>query len=378
MRERTIDDVFRRDLDSLPLPPRAEWLPALSNRSPFRALLAIPAIAVALVVAVVVAHELTSYRALEQQRSNVGAGPTTPPGATIDPSVLGGARSAVIARIRALSAEVIRVDRIEAKLMQRADFERVQPSGSAQIDNSRWVWAVAVAGAIQPSFGRGSTFPWGVFLVDAQNGDMLGLVAGAGTWPAYFDTLPDALPNPKEAAAGRSTPGPQPTPHLFAGGSPTAILAGLAGDPDFAQMIARLSTGPDSDPRAVGRIVVPGLPVLVRGLGSNAQDEYVIPVLVDNTTIAIAWTPIDRDGLARLAGMAGWSSATSWPLFDAAAARARGSIESDPVVAAELVWTDLRGFGPFSPFWKVTRSSGDVLYLMEDGALVPARAMLFP
>jgi hypothetical protein len=379
MHERTIDDIFRRDLDSLPLPPRADWFPARSGQGPWRGFVAIPALVIALLVAAVLAHELTSFRALEQERSKVGsAGPTTPPGATIDPSLLGGARSAVIARIRALSGEVIRVDRFEAKLMRRSDFEHAQPSGSAQFDPNRWVWAVAAAGEIRPQFGHGATFPWGVFLVDAQNGDMLGLVAGAGTWPAYFDALPDALPNPKEAAALRSTPGPQPTPRLMAAGSPTELLASLAGDPDFAQMIARLSGGPDSDPRAVGRIVVPGIPVLVRGLGASAPDEYLIPLLVDNTTIGIAWTPIDRDGLARLGGMAGWSSATHWPPFDAAAARARGSIESDAVVAAELVWINRRGYGEYSPFWKVTRSSGAVLYLMDDGTLVPASAMPIP
>jgi hypothetical protein len=379
MREKTIDDIFRRDLDSLPLPARTEWLPVNPQRHGLRALAAIPLFAATLVLAFVVSHQIVSYRA-QQERSNVGAEPsaTTPPGATLDPAYLGGARSAIIGRIRALSGEVLSVERIEAKLMRRSDFERVQPSGSAQFDANRWIWTVAVAGEIRPQFAHGATFPWGVFLIDAQSGDILGLLAGSGSWPAYFDALPDALPNPKEAAAGRGTPGPQPTPRLFAGGSPTAILAGLAGDPDFTQMIAGLTTGADPDPRAVGRIVVPGVPVFVRGVGSSAPDEYVIPLLVENTTIAIAWTPIDRDGLATLGGMRGWSSATSWPLFDAASARARASIESDAAVAAELVWTNQRGFGPDSPFWKLTRSSGEVLYLTEDGALVPARAMLVP
>jgi hypothetical protein len=382
MHERTIDDIFRRDFDSLPLPPRGEWLPVVSRRRWLRALAAIPVLAVALVVAFIVAQQLVSYRAAQQDRSSVGAAPSAPslPTATLDPAVLGGARSAVIARIRALSGEVSRVDRIEAKLMRRSDFEtRVQPSGSAQFDGSRWIWAVAVAGEIRPQFGHGTTFSWGIFLVDAQNGDILGLVAGAGTWPTYFDALPDALPNPKEAAAGRSTPGPQPTPRRFAAGSPTAVFAGLDGDPDFAQMIVRLTNGPDADPRAVGRIVVPGIPVFVRGLGSNALDEYVIPLLVDNTTIAIVWTPIDRDGLATLGGMAGWSNAPPWPQFDAGAARVRGSTSSDAVIGAELVWANAPpGFTQYNPFWKLTRSSGDVLYLFADGTLVSARVMPIP
>jgi hypothetical protein len=157
------------------------------------------------------------------------------------------------------------------------------------------------------------------------------------------------------------------------------LLAGLAGDPEFAQMIAGLTTtGPERDPRAVGRIVVPGVPVLVHGLGTDARDEYVIPLLVDNTTIAIAWAAIAQDGFATIGGMRGWSSAATWPPFDAAAARARGSLDSDAVVGAELVWANIRGFGHHNPFWKITRSSGDVLYLLEDGSLVPVRAMPIP
>jgi DNA-binding beta-propeller fold protein YncE len=183
---------------------------------------------------------------------------------------------------------------------------------------------------------------------------------------------------PKQAAASRGSAGPQPTLHRFAAGSPTALLAGLAGDPDFARMIAGLTSGADPDPRAVGRIVVPGVPLHVRGLGSDAQDEYVIPLLVDNTTIAIVWTPVDRDGFASLGGMRGWSNATTWPPFDAAAARARGSVPPDAVVGMDLVWANVPGFGPYNPFWKVTRSSGDVFYLLEDGTLISAQAMPIP
>jgi len=94
--------------------------------------------------------------------------------------------------------------------------------------------------------------------------------------------------------------------------------------------------------------------------------------------MTVAWSPIDRDGLAPRGGRRGWSCGPAWPPFDAAAARARGSIDSDAAVRAELVWADLRGFGPYSPFWKLTRSSGDVFYLMEDGTLVPAREMSIP
>jgi hypothetical protein len=202
MRERTIDDIIRRDFDSLPLPPRTEWLPVVHQRRRLQALAAIPVIAVALVLAFVIAHQIVSYRAAQLERSNVGAAASamTSPGATLDPAGVGGARSAIIARIRALSGEVLSVQRIEAKLMRRSDFEHVQPSGSAQYDGNRWIWTVAVAGEIRPQFAHGATFPWGVYLIDAQSGDVLGLLAGSGSWPAYFDALPDA--------AGASSVGP--------------------------------------------------------------------------------------------------------------------------------------------------------------------------
>jgi len=76
--------------------------------------------------------------------------------------------------------------------------------------------------------------------------------------------------------------------------------------------------------------------------------------------------------------MRGWSYAAPWPAFDAAAARARGSIDSDVVVGAELAWANVPGFTQYNPFWKLTRSSGEVLYLMEDGTLLSARAMPIP
>ena len=90
-----------------------------------------------------------------------------------------------------LTTEVHRVDRIEVKLVTRGEFERAQPSGAASFDESAPVWVVAVAGEISPQFARGATFTSASFLVDANNGSIIGVTARAERWPAYFDALPN-------------------------------------------------------------------------------------------------------------------------------------------------------------------------------------------
>jgi hypothetical protein len=99
-------------------------------------------------------------------------------------------RSEVIARVRGLSGEVVRVDRIEAKQMRWSDLEKSAHTGNALVDD-RQIWAVAVAGEIRPAFGHGQSFSWGVFIIDARTNDIYGLNAGHGSWPPYFEGLPD-------------------------------------------------------------------------------------------------------------------------------------------------------------------------------------------
>jgi hypothetical protein len=53
------------------------------------------------------------------------------------------------------------------------------------------VWVVAVAGDIEPQFARGATFTSASFLVDANNGSIIGVTAREERWPAYFDGLPN-------------------------------------------------------------------------------------------------------------------------------------------------------------------------------------------
>ena len=94
-----------------------------------------------------------------------------------------------------LTAEVRRIDRIEAKLMTWREYVASGDPGaqkSSAANDSAPVWIVAVSGEIVPQFGRGATFTWGVFTIDATDGSVGSLVARSdAAWPTFFDALPD-------------------------------------------------------------------------------------------------------------------------------------------------------------------------------------------
>jgi hypothetical protein len=152
------------------------------------------------------------------------------------------------------------------------------------------------------------------------------------------------------------------------------VLANLPGDPFFAMTLAGLSSGADPDPRAVGHTPTLGVPIYVRGLRPGDANEYIVPVRVGETTIALMKISLDANGLGQLDAVRGWSSTPSYPPLNESAAIARGSTPADPVVKAEFVWTMLRGSASeLQPFWLLTRRSGAALLLLEDGALMLAR-----
>jgi len=94
-----------------------------------------------------------------------------------------------------MTAEVRRIDRLEAKLMTWHEYVASGDPGAykpAAADDSAPVWIVAVAGEIVPQFGHGLTFNWGVFTIDGTGGSVTSLTArNDGAWPAFFDALPD-------------------------------------------------------------------------------------------------------------------------------------------------------------------------------------------
>jgi hypothetical protein len=169
---------------------------------------------------------------------------------------------------------------------------------------------------------------------------------------------------------------PQATPRRWSARTPAEVLANLPGDPNFPVSMAALSSGVDPDPRAVGRTPSLGLPIYVRGLRPGDANEYIVPVKVDETTIALMKIGLDASGLGQLDATRGWSSGPSYPPMSEAAAIAQGGTAADPVIKAEFVWTTIRGSADeLQPCWMLTRRSGVAFLLLESGALVSAREL---
>jgi hypothetical protein len=85
-------------------------------------------------------------------------------------------RQAAIDSVRGLTAEVRRVDRIEAKLVSGA---------------SNPAWLVAVSGDIGCNCIVGVSFRSAVYTMDAQTGSIQGVSKTGEVWPASFDALVD-------------------------------------------------------------------------------------------------------------------------------------------------------------------------------------------
>jgi hypothetical protein len=150
-------------------------------------------------------------------------------------------------------------------------------------------------------------------------------------------------------------------------------MANLPGDEWFQSAMAALSTPAGGDPRAAGRTPSLEAPIFVRGLRPGDGNEYLVPVNVGDTTIALMKVSVDSGGLGHLDAVRGWSATPAFPSIGESAAVARGSTTADPVIGAELVWTNIRGSADeLQPFWSLTRASRAVFFLFEDGTLVPA------
>ena len=85
---------------------------------------------------------------------------------------------------------------ITPKLMIWAEFSATvgpvvqRPAGIAE---DAPVWIIAIAGAVVPQAGD-APVAWGVFGVDGRDGSTQLLVTGAaGSWPPFFDSLPNHL-----------------------------------------------------------------------------------------------------------------------------------------------------------------------------------------
>ena len=114
---------------------------------------------------------------------------------TAPPPSASAARTAVVERFSRITSEIRRIDRIDTKLMTRREFEQASDPGRTSTlpytDPDQVIWVVAISGEVVPQLGRGFVGSWGIYLVAADSGDILGTLAGGGPWPSYFDGLPD-------------------------------------------------------------------------------------------------------------------------------------------------------------------------------------------
>jgi hypothetical protein len=110
---------------------------------------------------------------------------------------VGVTREQLLDRTRQLNAEVLRVDRIEAKRTTWADLQNAERSGDKVpgIAPGTSIIIVAVGGLYRTAFGHGQLYPWGVVVYDAATGRPIASFARAdGIWPAFFDQIVDLGP----------------------------------------------------------------------------------------------------------------------------------------------------------------------------------------
>jgi hypothetical protein len=106
-------------------------------------------------------------------------------------------RAQAIARTQEVKAELLRVDRIEARLTTFGALQQAEGSGDrvTEISSTTLVWVVSTSGQFRPAFAHGNVYPWGVVVIDATSGQPIASFAGpAGNWPPFFDRIIDQAP----------------------------------------------------------------------------------------------------------------------------------------------------------------------------------------
>lgn len=99
-----------------------------------------------------------------------------------------------IDRVASIKTIVIRVDRIDAKLVTRGELHRVlgDRDFAPEMPADVRVWVVAVEGVISRNRGPLATDPfrWAVFVLDRSSFEPIATQYGSdGAWPAHFDQL---------------------------------------------------------------------------------------------------------------------------------------------------------------------------------------------
>ena len=106
-------------------------------------------------------------------------------------------RADAISRIRALDRNLVRIDRIEAKLGSAAEVQRLVAYRTALgLPPDVPVWVVAVGGDVR-AFTATESFrlAWGVWFLDGRNGNVIGFDGDPRPgWPWFWDDLRDRAP----------------------------------------------------------------------------------------------------------------------------------------------------------------------------------------
>lgn len=106
-------------------------------------------------------------------------------------------RADAVARVRALERNLVRVDRIEAKLGSAAEVQRlVMYRMKLEVPADAPVWVVAVSGDVR-AFTDSETFrlAWGAWFIDGRDGRVLGFQGDPRPgWPWFWEDLTDRAP----------------------------------------------------------------------------------------------------------------------------------------------------------------------------------------
>lgn len=243
-----------RSLDDVSVPTIASVRLRSAAAPAFRVSGAVVASALVILLALVAGDRLAAWRG--ERAASLSATATVMP--VISSSAPGAVPTSVtrdqaIALVRSLTNEVLRVDRIEARLVPWSEFEPVgmgvdrtgAKAGQGEFPPQS-VWAVAVAGDAYPNMGDRVPrvhYPWALYGINARLLQVASLKVGdSGTWPPGFDALAD---HPAQLVQPTTSPAPLRFDNLNAG--PNALRFPIrdlaAADANAQHLFGVVSTG---------------------------------------------------------------------------------------------------------------------------------------
>jgi hypothetical protein len=178
------ETIFRRDLDRLPALPDEELVPSTSDAH-HGSLISYGATIVAVVmVALIAGVGLRAARDVRPVEVSAVGSPPAPVG-----SVVGVVpRELVLGRVRQLTQELPRIDRIGAKLVEAAALRRVNPELVAPVSEER-LWLVGVVGDVRCGYclvPPMAPLRSALYALRASTGDPVASVQSPDVWSGVF------------------------------------------------------------------------------------------------------------------------------------------------------------------------------------------------